>query len=466
MSGLAALRSELGDIECLEDPAMRRLMSRDFFWYSPVLKRQLDRVIADLVIVPRDEAEVVRVMRACHKHRVAVTPRGAGTGNYGQAMPVEGGIVLDLSRLSEIKEIGFGRVRAGTGAKIGAIDAAAQAHSRQELRMHPSTARTATIGGFVCGGSGGVGSITWGGLRDRGNILSLRLVTLEEEPRTLVLAGEDIQKAIHAYGTTGVVTEVEMPLAPAYPWVDVIVGFPDFLASAAFGNALAAQDALLKKLVTPVAAPIPELYFRQFSDVIPAGMSVVLVMVAPFAFDALSDLAAVWNGKILYRRGGEQASTHLPPLFELSWNHTTLQALKRDRTITYHQILYPPPRHLELVERMHRRFGEEVLSHLEFVRFDGQVACFGLPLIRFTTEERLAEITEIFEAEGCPTFSPHHFTLEEGGMKRVDQIQLAFKREADPLGLLNPGKMLAWRNPDYDASRQKVHLFAGAEPQS
>jgi hypothetical protein len=121
-----------------------------------------------------------------------------------------------------------------------------------------------------------------------------------------------------------------------------------------------------------------------------------------------------------------------------------LQALKVDRSITYLQSLFPPPGPLALVQPMAARFGDEVPVHLEFVRIGGQVACFGLPLVRFTTEERLAEIIRLHEEAGVPVFNPHAFTLEEGGMKQVDAAQLAFKRQADPLGLLNPGKMLAW----------------------
>ena len=173
MSDLAALKADLGAIDIVEEPTRRRLLSRDFYWYSPVLKRQLDGALAELIVVPRDEAQVIATLRACHRHRVAVTPRGTGTGNYGQAMPLDGGVVLDLSRLTEIEEIALGRVRVGAGAKLGAIDAAAKAHSGQELRMHPSTARTATIGGFVCGGSGGIGSITWGGLLIQSQIAEL-----------------------------------------------------------------------------------------------------------------------------------------------------------------------------------------------------------------------------------------------------------------------------------------------------
>lgn len=458
MTDVHALLKDLGAIQAITDRAQVKLRSRDFYWYSPILKQALKDVTADLVVVPGSEAELIEVLKACHARRIPVTPRGAGTGNYGQAMPLRGGVLLDLSRLSAVQRIEPGWVRAGTGAKLSDIDAQTKTASGQELRIHPSTWRTATIGGFICGGSGGVGSITWGGLRDRGNVQGLRLLTMEAAPRVLELRGDDVQKAIHAYGTTGIVTEVEMALAPAPAWVDVILGFEEFLTAARFGHALASQDGLLKKLVTPVAAPIPDLYFRQLRHLIPVGRYVVLAMIAPQAMEALEALAAGWRTEILYR-SDKGADDGLPPLYEFSWNHTTLQALKVDRGITYHQILYPPPDHLDRVQRLHGRFGEEVMDHLEFVRFDGQVACFGLPLIRFTTAERMAEIEAVFEREGCPTFSPHVVTLEEGGMKKTDQRQLAFKREADPQGLLNPGKMLAWERQDCDAEAQRRHLF-------
>ena len=85
----------------------------------------------------------------------------------------------------------------------------------QEQRLHPSTKRSATIGGFVAGGSGGVGSVTWGGLREPGNVLAARVVTLEETPRAIELRGDAAQKINRAYGTTGIITALEMPLAPA-----------------------------------------------------------------------------------------------------------------------------------------------------------------------------------------------------------------------------------------------------------
>ena len=48
-------------------------------------------------------------------------------------------------------------------------------------------------------------------------------------------------------------------------------------------------------------------------------------------------------------------------------------------------------------------------------------------------------------------------------MKQTDEVQLAFKREVDPAGLLNPGKMIAWENPDYDFRTGKPFLFKGLQ---
>ncbi|MGF1476249.1 MAG: FAD-binding oxidoreductase [Geminicoccaceae bacterium] len=463
MTDLARLRDRLNGLEIETSPAKLRLKSRDFYWYSPVLKRQLDDVVADGLIAASSEEQILNVLECCYAADVPVTVRGGGSGNYGQAMPLRGGIVLDVSKMDDVLEVATGRARAQCGAKLSAIDAVCQAQSSQELRFHPSTRKMGTIAGFVAGGSSGIGSITWGLLRDHGNILKLRVATMEASPRIIELTGDDIHKVNHAYGTNGVITEVEMPLATAHPWWEMVVAFDHFMDAVRFADELAKQDALLKKLITPLAAPIPELYLRQLKDAIVPGQSVVLVMIADIARTAFLDFAKGFAAHITLERKPDDELAKRQPLFELSWNHTTLHALKVDPTITYLQVLYPPGIHLEKIQEMYRTFGDEVMMHLEFVRFGGQIAAFGLPIVRYTSDERLDEIIAIHERQGCPVFNPHAFTLEEGGMKQVDLTHLAFKREADPKGLLNPGKMIGWDNPDYVGMERRSYLYASAE---
>ncbi len=74
----------------------------------------------------------------------------------------------------------------------------------------------------------------------------------------------------------------------------------------------------------------------------------------------------------------------------------------------------------------------------------GRATPGALQLVRFTTPERLQEIIDYHEANGAIIFNPHAYTIEAGGMKQIDPKQVNFKRQVDPQGLLNPGKMEGW----------------------
>lgn len=459
---IATFKARLGTIRTEDNPALVKQKSRDFYWYSPTLKRQLEHITGDIIVAPTSEAEVLHVLKTAFELGIPITPRGTGTGNYGQAMPLSGGAVLDLSGFSKVTHIAPGRFVAEPGAIIAKIDEETRHHSRQEQRLHPSTYHTASVGGFIAGGSGGVGSIKWGGLRDYGNIIRLKVATMEANPRILEFTGDDLNKVAHAYGTNGIITEVEMPLGPAYNWTDVIIGFDDFRAAVAYAEALGTQDGLALKQLAVIAAPSPHDYFLRHRKFIARNQHAVTVMVADFATEAMLAFTRRFKGAHLLMRSdrlSEDDARGLPPVFELGWNHTTLRALRVDPAMTYLQVLYPYPDVVDLATRIHAHFGDEVPAHLEFVRFDGKVTAFGLPLVRFTTEERLEEIMAIHEDMGAPIFNPHRYTLEEGGMKQTDEIQLAFKKEADPKGLLNPGKMIAWEDPSYDYKSGKTFLF-------
>ncbi len=431
--------AELNGIPCITDPAAVRQKSRDFFWYSPILKAQLDRKTADIVACPRTEAEVAAVAAQCARWRVPLTVRGGGTGNYGQAVPLEGGVVLDMTALDRILALEDGLLTVEPGRKMGDIDAATRPQG-WELRMHPSTKRTATIGGFVAGGSGGAGSITWGGLRDPGNVVGARVVSCEEAPRIVTLTGDEVAGVNHAYGTTGIITALTLAMAPAQPWMDLLAGFDDFDAAARFGLALGQADGIAKKLVTAVAAPLPE-WFRGLD--VPPGRHVVLAMVARHGLVAWDGLLRAHGGQELLRAPSDEAGR--TPIYEYTWNHTTLHALRRDKGVTYLQCLYPADRQLELAAEMQAAFPDELLTHLEFIRVGGRVTCSGLPVIRYTTAERLAEIVAHHESRGVLIANPHFYTLEDGaGHKRIGETQPAMKADMNPFALLNPGKMRSY----------------------
>jgi FAD/FMN-containing dehydrogenase len=453
-ANVAAARAALAHLEIDDNPVSIRAKSRDFFWYSPVLKARMDHLVGDFVVAPKSEAEVIEVLRVCYAHDVPVTTRGAGTGNYGQAMPLAGGCILHLKNMDKVREIHPGRVIVEPGCLLKDLDEACRAHSGQEIRMFSSTWATATVGGFIAGGSGGVGSCRWGALRDLGNIIRLRVVTMEERPRVLDFRGEELARVSHAYGTNGVITELELPLAPAYDWVELFVALPTFPEAAHYAFDIASEDGILLKLVSVFEAPIAQDYFQRVRPHIRDHEHLVGLMVAPHAMDAFATFTARRPGaRVIWRSDTPDWPREPGPVFEYGWNHTTLRALKVDPTVTYLQVRYAGPDLMDKIEAVRKIFGAEVLQHLEAMREGGRVMFAGLPIVKFTTEARLDEIVKIHEALGCMIFNPHRYTLEEGGRQMADARQLAFKREADPKGLLNPGKMIAFDDPDWRYDR-------------
>jgi FAD/FMN-containing dehydrogenase len=428
------------------DPAKLKRMSRDYYWYSPVLKRQLADVVGDVLLEAHSEEDVLEIAAACYRNDVPLTVRGGGTGNYGQAMPIRGGALLDMRALDKLLWVKDGVCRVQAGKRLITLDQELQPYGH-ELRLHPSTRAVATVGGFVAGGSGGVGSITWGMLRETGNIIGARLITLEETPRVIELRGADIPKFNHSYGVTGIITELELPLANLQIWHDAVVAFDDFLSAARFGKAFAEGPGLVKKQCGVMAPSIAQTYLRPIAQYLAPGEACALVMVASQSWEGFVTLVAAHGGRIVHEtRTIDPAKKSRVPLYELCWNHTTLWALKTDPTLTYLQTLFPAENCVELADELQRHFGDEVMFHLEFTRSGASVSCSALQMVRFTDEHRLNEIMDYHEKRGCRQFNPHVFTIEEGGMKQVNHVQLAFKREVDPKGLLNPGKMLAWDN--------------------
>lgn len=433
--------SELNGLELITDPTQLTKLSQDYYTYSPILVKALSHKRGDLAVRVSTEEEVLRVVRTCVKHKVPLTVRGAGTGNYGQCVPLEGGVILDLSGMQQIKWIKPGIACVEPGVRMAAIDKQAR-ETGWEIRMAPSTYRKATIGGFIGGGSAGIGSVNYGQLRDRGNLMALRVVTMEDEPRVIELRGDDVYKVAHAWGTNGIITELEIPLAPTYAWAEAIVAFPDFMTAAKFGQALSDSDGIIKKMVSICADPIPG-YFAALKNDIPSGSHVALVLIAESCLESFKELVKDFTGKICYHKSAQEASKGTT-LVEYSWNHTTLHARSVDPGLTYLQTLFPDDKELKVVEHLYHHFGDEVMMHLEFLRVHGSARPVGLQIVRYTTSDRLQEIMTYHDACNALIFNPHTYILEEGGRKTVDIQHLQFKEMVDPYGLLNPGKMQAW----------------------
>jgi FAD/FMN-containing dehydrogenase len=442
----AAIAASLNALEWITDNRVERL-SQDFYWFSPILKRQLDGLRADAVVRPKTEEEIRAVVAACAQQRVPITVRGSGTGNYGQCMPLHGGVILDLSAYKQLLWVKPGVGRAQAGIRMMEMDRQMQAQG-WELRCVPSTFRSATLGGLYGGGFGGVGSINHGPLASTGNVLGIRAMSIEPEPKVVELRAPEALLLHHVYGTNGLVLELEVGLAPAHPWLESIVCFGSFDAALEFGDALASAPGIVKKSVTLLAAPIPDLLLAAtplLKDTMRAGSHAVFTLVAGFGEEALLQLVKDFGGTVTHRKTAAEVKASNRTIVEYTWNHTTLHAMKVDKGLTYIQSGFQAGRHVEQARTLRQLLGDEVLVHLEFIRTkEGAMNCSGLQLVRYSSDERLDQIMQIHRDHGVYIANPHVYVVEDGKQGQVNPDVVATKMRFDPMGLLNPGKLRGW----------------------
>ncbi len=441
---VAKFQAELPELEWVTDEGRVARLSQDFLWFSPVLNRQLSGLRAEIAVRPRSEDEIRRVVSLCARLAVPITIRGSGTGNYGQAVPLRGGLLLDLSAYNRFLWCRDGVARSEAGMRLADLEKALVPH-RQEIRCMPSTYRSATVGGLFGGGFGGIGSINYGPLACKGNVMGVRAMTIEAEPQCIELRGDDALSMHHMWGTNGLVLEVELALAPAVNWSEQLVTFTSFAQALAFGDALSRAPGILKRELAVLSSPIPD-YLRHLSQYLPPGCHAAIVALAPLSEPAFLDLVRQFDGSVSYCKRSEEVAAGNRTLLEYTWNHTTLHAMRVDNTLTYIQSAFTPGKHIDQVLLMDRLLGGEVLMHVEFIRnIEGLMTCSALQMVRFTTEERLQQIMQIYRDNGVRINDPHVFIVEDGkaGGALAPAI-LQAKQRFDPQGLLNPGKVRAW----------------------
>ena len=235
-------------------------------------------------------------------------------------------------------------------------------------------------------------------------------------------------------------------LTPAKDWSHTIALFSNYAAALDFAKQ-AQEENLDAFLMTVVERRFAQ-YYRKLTDYFPPELDAVFSMIAPEAVADYNARVKDAGGTVsLAKTLHEIEEANLPPAWECGWNHTTLQALKQEPKVwTYLQVAYPRPFDPKLVERQMKRYGDELFFHHEMARMDGQIQIFALPILRWASKERTYEIIhEMEELDGCMIFDPHVITIEDGGMKEIDSTLIEFKKEADPYGLMNPGKTRGWR---------------------
>ena len=239
---LTALAASLGSSRIRTDDASLALLACDAMHPSR-LPAGSESAPPLCVVSPRSAAEVQEVVRLANAHRVPVIPLGGGSGLMGGAASVTPGVVLDLCRLAEVRIRPADRMaEAGAGATIAALNAAAEPHGLM-CGHDPWTVSVATVGGTIATNSLGYLGGKYGAMGDQ--VLGLEVVL----PTGEIVTTRAVEKAstgpglhrllIGAEGCFGVVTRATLRLFPI-PQARLLEGwaFDDFAAGFEAINAL------------------------------------------------------------------------------------------------------------------------------------------------------------------------------------------------------------------------------------
>ncbi|GGF56240.1 glycolate oxidase [Marmoricola endophyticus] len=422
---------------------------------------------AAVALRARTEAEVSHAVRVCADLGVAVVPRGAGTGLSGGANAVDGCLVLDLSRMSAVREIDADNLVAVVEPGVVNDDLkAAVAEHGLWYPPDPASAPWSTIGGNVATNAGGLCCVKYGVTRDY--VLGMRAVmggpagygsAVRLGRRTAKgVAGYDLTALmVGSEGTLGVVTEATLRLrpAPTQPPRTVVGAFASLvdagtavaeatrrgLTPAAFelldraclqavedwkhlGLEAEAEALLLARVDTPGAGGDEEaqallaaydvggpLFSMVSSD---ADEAEALFAARRLAYPALERLGPVLTEDVCVPRS--QVPEMLRRLVDIAARHdVTMATIAHAGDGNLHPLLITPP-------------GDDAAREAAQVAF----------------EEMLDAAIEL---GGTVTGEHGVGLLKRDGMRReldplAVELQRAVKQTLDPLGIFNPGKVL------------------------
>jgi glycolate oxidase len=216
--------------------------------------------LPDIVIKPRTAEEISQIMAICNEHKIPVTPRGAGTGLSGGALPHLGGVLLSMERMNSIIEIDERNLQVTT--EPGVITEVLQNAVKEKGLFYPpdpSSRGSCFIGGNIAENSGGPKAVKYGVVKDY--VLNLQIVLPTGE---IMWTGANVLKNSTGYnltqlivgseGTLAIVTKIVLKLLP-HPKYDLLMLVP----FNSLENAGAAVSAIFRAGFTPSAMELVEI---------------------------------------------------------------------------------------------------------------------------------------------------------------------------------------------------------------
>lgn len=444
------------------DRVERKLNSHDIAAMPLLIKPLLGNTLADAVVQPQSETELVQIVKWANQHQVPLTPRGKATSGYGGVLPIKQGVVVDFYFLRKVLNIDAEAMLVTTqpGISFEQLDRELMKKGLT-LRLYPSSYPSATVGGWLAQGGSGFGSYEFGSFAE--NVVSARVVEPNGNVRTF--SDDSLALIADAEGITGLISEVTLRIQPAEELDLISVGCDVHACFQQFLNELIAADLPVWSLmfINPKMAELKNQAPQQMHYGHPVSKHVELPKAYIITITSRKrDANTVRKGvEAILAKAHAQKQNHISILSqeiaEHEWeNRFKLMVVKRlGPSLVPAEVIVPAENVGAFLADVEQKIGQPIVKEgvvlhkgrdgkpevviLGFIPADQRKLSYNFAFALSLTVAKLAE-----KHGGREYSTGLYFTSKVDsvlGKQRAEHLR-SHKREVDPNGILNPGKVI------------------------
>jgi FAD/FMN-containing dehydrogenase len=434
----------------------RKLHGHDIAAMPSLIKPFIGSTTPEAVVQPETEQELAEVVRWASEKGIPLTPRGKASSGYGGVLPIKKGIVVDFFRMNKVMKV---NKKAQTATvQAGVVWEKFERELKKKglaLRLYPSSYPGSTVGGWFAQGGAGFGSYEAGWFSD--NVVGARVVLTDGTVRDF--AGRDLKLIDGAEGITGFISELTIHVRPLEDLKIAAVACPDAHDLQRFVQALVDNKIPIWSLsfINPLMAelknkaPLMEHHGRPAEErvLLPAAYVITLAYRSKdheVVQGRLSEVLKACQGEIL----SDRIANH-------EWEERSkLMVVKRlGPSLVPAELVVPLKALGDVMEEIDRKIAQPVVKEgiviressngesevviLGFIPSDQRTFSYNLVFSLVMTVMKIAE-----NHGGRPYSTGLYFKGEAAkvmGKNRMNRLK-TFKKQIDPQGLLNPGKVI------------------------
>ncbi|HWP96850.1 MAG TPA: FAD-binding and (Fe-S)-binding domain-containing protein [Syntrophomonadaceae bacterium] len=446
------LKEKYGSRVCF-DELERKIYAHDMGVMPSMVKPLAGNPVPKGIVQPLDEEELVELVKMAVESETNLTPRGKATSGYGGVLPVEGGLVVEFNRMKKIIEINAEERTATVEPGVVWNELEYQLNQKGlTLTCYPTSAPSSTVAGWLAQGGAGIGSYEYGYFAD--NVVWARLVQPDGQIRQL--RGQDLQLVNGANGISGFISQVCLRVKAQKGMHVTAVAFEKSADLGAFMQGLYDRKVLLWSVtfINPDAAKLknklpPHLHHgrpaESHSRVVLPEKYIVLMACTEDRCDLIREDVL----QLADRNGGELLSEEVA-LHEWAARFEPMRAKRIAPSLIPSEVIVPIENLAQVIEETREDIKQTFILEgfatnqreivlLGFIPHDERSFNFNLAFGLSLTALKVAQ-----KYGGRPYATGLYFTGFADQVLGKDTVEVLhkFKKEVDPLGIMNPGKVL------------------------